>query len=417
MSLKTRGLLVLVVGTALGLTLSLGSGVLAERDARSLLPGTASAGLSSADARLLGEVLERVRRDYVEDVDDATLIESAIRGMLGELDPHSQYLDEKQFEEIRISTTGNYTGVGIEVTLEDGRVTVVSPMDGSPAQKAGIRPGDVLLTVDGAGVDEHNLAETVKRMRGRPGTDVRLGVGREDAAEPLEFNLTRSRIAVRSVRFEYLDEGLGYLRLTHFSDTTARDLKRAVSTLHRLADGRLRGVVLDLRNNPGGVLDAAVDVADAFLDEGIIVTGDGRLRDARFERRARPGDILNGAELIVLVNEGSASASEIVAGALQDHQRATLVGAHTYGKGSVQTVMPLSDGRAVKLTTALYYTPSGKSIHESGIRPHVEVLSGEDANGERRAMRLGPAHLDEDPQLREALVWLRSSRVMHSRAP
>ena len=411
MSLKTRGVLVLVVGTALGLTLSLGAGVLAERPAALPLTGVAGPTLGVEESRLLAEVMERVRQDYVEDIDDRHLIESAIRGMVSELDPHSQFLDADQFEEIRISTTGNYTGVGLEVTVDDGRIRVVSPMDGMPAQHAGIAPGDVLLTIDERPVDGTRLSDAVSRMRGHPGSSVALGILREGHDEPLTFNIQRKAIAVRSVRSEYLGDGLGYLRITHFSETTPKDLRHAVATLNRLAEGRLRGAVLDLRDNPGGVLDAAVEVADAFLERGVIVSGDGRLRDARFQRRARAGDLLDGAGLIVLVNSGSASASEIVAGALKDHGRATLLGTHTYGKGSVQTVMPLSNGRAIKLTTSRYFTPSGASIHEQGIQPDVLVQQPAD-----RTSAFGPAHLDDDFQLREALHWLRSTGVMHSRA-
>ncbi|TVQ45085.1 MAG: S41 family peptidase [Gammaproteobacteria bacterium] len=416
MSLKFRGTLVLVVGTALGLTLSLGGGVLAERQGGALtLPGASSApSLGPEESRLLAEVMERVRRDYVEDIDDRRLIESAIRGMMTELDPHSQFLDAKEFEDIRISTTGNYSGVGLEVAVEEGRIRVVSPMDGTPAQRAGIQPGDVLVSIDQVALEGADLGEAVGRMRGRPGTRVSLGVLRADAEqgdELLTFDLQRMPIAVRSVRSEYLGEGYGYLRISHFSDTTGKDLRHAVATLNRLADGQLRGAVLDLRNNPGGVLDAAVDVADAFLDRGVIVSGDGRLRDARFQRRARAGDILDGASLVVLVNAGSASASEIVAGALKDHHRAILLGTHTFGKGSVQTVMPLSNGRAIKLTTSRYFTPSGASIHDEGIQPDVLVRQPAD-----RTTPLGPEHLDDDLQLSEALHWLRSAGVMHSRA-
>ena len=411
MSLKVRSALVLVVGTVMGLTLSLGGGVLAERHgSRPLATAGAAPLLGPEESRLLAEVMERVRRDYVEDIDNRRLVESAIRGMLGELDPHSQFLDAKEFEEIRISTTGNYSGVGLEVTVEDGRIRIVTPMDGTPAHRAGIRPGDVLVSIDEVPVDGHQLSDAVARMRGQPGSSVAIGVLREGHDTPLSFTVQRKPIAVRSVRSEYLGDGYGYLRLTHFSDTTAKDLRHAVATLHRLSEGRLRGAVLDLRNNPGGVLDAAVEVADAFLDDGVIVSGDGRLRDARFQRRARVGDILDGASLVVLVNAGSASASEIVAGALKDHNRAILLGTHTFGKGSVQTVMPLSNGRAIKLTTSRYFTPSGASIHDHGIQPDVLVQQPPEA-----VAALGPAHLDDDFQLREALHWLRSSGVMHSR--
>jgi carboxyl-terminal processing protease len=409
MSLKTRSLLVIVVGTVLGLTLSLGGHVLADRE-----PSAAMAdGLPVEEARLLAEVLERVRREYVESVDERELIESAIRGMLSGLDPHSQFLDVKEFDEIRVSTTGQYTGVGLEVAAESGRITVVTPLDGSPAQRAGLRPGDVLISIDGMPLDGRDLGDAVARMRGRPGTHVALSVVRDGVEEPLSFDLLRDRIEVHSVSETLLERDFGYVRVTHFSDTTAPDLRRAVAALEHQNGRRLRGLVLDLRNNPGGVLDAAVDVADAFLDRGVIVSGDGRIRDAHFERHARRGDILEGAGMVVLVNTGSASASEIVAGALQDHNRATLIGMPTYGKGSVQTVMPLSGGRAIKLTTARYYTPSGASIHERGIRPDLLI---EDRADGRTVAGFGPAQLDADYQLQEALQWLKSAGVMHSRA-
>jgi carboxyl-terminal processing protease len=410
MSLTVRGALVLVVGTVMGLTLTLGGGYMAERHG-SLPMTSGQAALGAEEARLLAEVMERVRRDYVEDIDDRRLIESAIRGMVAELDPHSQFLDAAEFEEIRISTTGNYSGVGLEVAVEDNRIRIVTSMDGTPAQHAGIQPGDVLVSIDDTPVSGDQLADAVARMRGRPGSNVAIGIVREGQDEPLTFQMQRKPIAVRSVRSEYLGDGFGYLRLTHFSETTPKDMRHAVATLQRLAGGQVRGVVLDLRNNPGGVLDAAVEVADAFLEQGVIVSGDGRLRDARFQRRARAGDILEGAGLVVLVNAGSASASEIVAGALRDHNRAILLGTHTYGKGSVQTVMPLSNGRAIKLTTSRYYTPSGASIHEQGIKPDVLVQQPAE-----HAIALGPAHLDDDFQLREAMHWLRSAGVMHSRA-
>jgi len=410
MSLTVRGALVLVVGTVMGLTLTLGGGYVAERHG-SLPMTSGQAALGAEESRLLAEVMERVRRDYVEDIDDRRLIESAIRGMVAELDPHSQFLDAAEFEEIRISTTGNYSGVGLEVAVEDNRIRVVTPMDGTPAHHAGIQPGDVLVSIDDTPVSGDQLADAVARMRGRPGSNVAIGIVREGQDEPLTFQMQRKPIAVRSVRSEYLGDGFGYLRLTHFSETTPKDLRHAVATLQRLSGGQIRGAVLDLRNNPGGVLDAAVEVADAFLEQGVIVSGDGRLRDARFQRRARAGDILEGAGLVVLVNAGSASASEIVAGALRDHNRAILLGTHTYGKGSVQTVMPLSNGRAIKLTTSRYYTPSGASIHEQGIKPDVLVQQPAE-----HARALGPAHLDDDFQLREAMHWLRSAGVMHSRA-
>lgn len=405
MSLKVRSILVLVVGTVLGLTISLGAGVLAERQVEENLPVN--------EARLLAEVLERVRRDYVDSVDDRALIESAIRGMIAELDPHSQFLSPEQYEEIRISTTGNYSGVGLDVVLEDGHVRVIAPIDDAPAQRAGIAPGDLVLAIDDMPVDEFDLEHTIDRMRGEPGTPVSIDVLRDGVHEPLHFDLTRAQIRVQTVRSEYLGDRFGYVKLSHFSETTTRDMHRAIGRLKRSSGGRLRGLILDLRNNPGGVLDAGVDVADAFLDHGVIVTGSGRVRDARFERHARPGDVLDGAELILLVNSGTASASEIVAGALGDNHRARIVGTRTYGKGSVQTVMPLSDGRAIKLTTSRYYTPLGRSIHDKGIEPdyHVGLMPEED-------MYLGRGDLaafDQDGQLQEALRIIGYRPILQSK--
>jgi len=411
MSLKIRAILVLVVGSVLGITISLGSNLLARQHSRVV---TVRDPLPIEDVRLLAEVLERVRLEYVEPIDDGELIESAIRGMLGELDEHSRFLGEEEYEEIRITTTGNYAGVGLDVTLEAGKVTVVAPLDGTPAERAGILAGDVVVSVDDIPIDRENAEVAVERMRGRPGTEVTVDVVREGVQEPLRFALTRSEIHVKTVRSEYLGEGYGYIRLTGFSDSTDTDLKNAARELWS-ADPGLRGVVLDLRNNPGGVLDAAVDVADAFLERGLIVRGSGRARDARFEQYADAGDVLQDVRLAVLVNAGSASASEIVAGALRAHDRARLVGERTYGKGSVQTVMPLSDGRAIKLTTSRYFTPSGRSINGKGIEPDVVV-----AADNPRQLYGGPGSeisFRDDNQLQEALGVIGFNAVGLSRAP
>jgi carboxyl-terminal processing protease len=373
MSLKIRGLLAVSIGVVLGLSLGLGSGVLAERQGQ-------DDSLPWEQARLLAEVLERVKRDYVDSVDDAALLEAAIRGMVADLDSHSAFLDSEEYEEIRISTTGNYSGVGLEVSLEDERVVVVAPIEGSPAEEAGILSGDQIISVDQMPVDTGNLNDTVARLRGRSGTTVKVGIVRGEAAEdPRSFELQRSRVELHSVKSELLQPGIGYLRITHFSETTARDLYDAVDGLLAEAGGELDGLVLDLRDNPGGVLDAAVEVSDAFLDAGIIVSASGRVPDARFRHEATPGDLLDGAPVTILINGGSASASEIVAGALQDNGRAELLGTLTFGKGSVQTVVPLSEGRAIKLTTSRYYTPSGRSIHELGIKPDVEIDAADNA--------------------------------------
>ncbi len=367
MSLKVRGLLAVGIGTLLGLSLSLGSAVLADRDARE------SASLPWEQARLLAEVLERVKRDYVDDVDDERLIEAAIRGMVADLDPHSSYLDQEEYDEIRISTSGHYSGVGLEVSVADGQVVVVAPMEGGPADTAGLANGDVIISIDGMPVDTTDLDDTVLRLRGDPGTRVTVSVLRDNPANPLSFEMIREQIQVPTAVSRVLAPRVGYVKLTHFSENTAADLRKAVLSLTEQTDGRLEGFILDLRNNPGGVLDAAIDVSDAFLERGLIVSADGRVSDARFRLEASPGDILDGVPMAVVVNRGSASASEIVAGALQDNDRATIVGTATFGKGSVQTVMPLSQGRAIKLTTSRYYTPSGRSIHDRGITPDVTV--------------------------------------------
>lgn len=389
-----RFALVLTLGLVAGFGLSVGRTVQAQRDSPPPAPpaqraaqrdANATAPVPWQDARLLAEVLEHVRREYVESISDQELIEAAIRGLMADLDPHSAYLDPQQFDEIRISTTGEYSGVGIEVTLENGAVKVVNPIVDTPAYKAGVLAGDRILAVDDVPVDLQNLNDTIDRMRGRLGTPVKITIARgpDAAPKPLEFTLSRASVQVHSVSQELLEPGFGYVKITHFSETTTPDLESAIAKLKKANGGALRGLVLDLRNNPGGVLEAAVGVSDVFLDGGLIVSANGRAEDARFSMDARPGDDLNGAPLVVLVNGGSASASEIVAGALQDHHRAQLVGSQTYGKGSVQTVMPLSDGHAIKLTTSRYFTPSGASIQQRGIKPDVAVEDRKDGADDR----------------------------------
>jgi len=371
---KTPFVLLLTVAISVGLSSGLAQGVRAdEAGVRADGPGANPADIPWQDARLLAEVLERVEREYVDPVDDHQLLQAAIRGMVSSLDPYSAYLDGEEYDEIKISSSGQYSGVGIEVSMEDGQVVVVAPFDGSPAAEAGIRSGDVIATIDGVAVNTTSLADTIGRMRGKEGTKVKIGILREGSAEPLEFTLTRSRVQLRSVKAELPEPGFGYVRISQFSETTGGELTAALQDLRKSNGGPLKGLVLDLRNNPGGVLEAAVAVADVFLDGGVIVSARGRTPESKFEMSATPGDDLNGAPMVVLVNGGSASAAEIVAGALKDHHRAMLMGRTTFGKGSVQTVMPLSGDRAIKLTTSLYYTPSGVSINHRGIAPDIEL--------------------------------------------
>lgn len=405
MSLKTRAILVVVIGLAMGLSLSIGGGLLSQ-------PRTPTEQeLAWEQARLLAEVMQRVKQDYVEPIDDAELLESAIRGMVRDLDAHSEYLDADEYRDIRVSTTGTYTGVGVEVAELDGIIHVVTPIVGSPAARSGIQSGDKIVAVDGVRVEPDNLRETIGRMRGRPGSEVTITVTRND--ERIEHRMRRETVRVASVHAELLAPAYGYVRLGQFSETTARELSRSLDDLADRNDGMLDGLILDLRNNPGGVLDAAVDVSDLFLDAGLIVSADGRSAESRFSRSAHRGDVLDGSNIAVLVNEGSASASEIVAGALQDHGRAIVIGTNTFGKGLVQTVMPLSKGRAIKLTTSRYYTPSGSSIHGTGITPDVYVAN---TPGYPNLSLAGFVDREGDAQLQEALDRLSRRGIMHSSA-
>jgi carboxyl-terminal processing protease len=366
MRTKSANALLLAVGIALGLSLGLAHGVLADKPA-------AGADLPWQDARMLAAVLERVKHDYVNPVDDHQLLQAAIRGMVASLDPYSAYLDGDEYDEVKISSSGRYTGVGIDLSIEDEQVVVIAPFDGSPAAQAGIRSGDIIVTIDGIPVNTNSLADPIGRMRGAEGTAVKIGIMREGNPEPILFTLKRSRVDLHSVRGEMLEPGFAYVRISQFSETTGDDLNASMKDLRKHNGAPLKGLVLDMRDNPGGVLEAAVAVADAFLDSGVIVTAKGRTPDSKFEMDATPGDVLNGAPIVVLVNGGSASAAEIVAGALKDQHRAKLMGRTTFGKGSVQTIIPLSDDRAVKLTTSLYYTPSGVSINHRGIAPDIEL--------------------------------------------
>ena len=356
--------------------------------------------------RSFTEVYERIQRDYVESVDDEALIRNAIRGMLENLDPHSAYLDAEAYQELREGTRGEFGGLGIEAGTRDGFVEVIAPIDGTPADAAGMRPGDLIIRIDGESVKGMELRQAVRLMRGEPGSAVTLSVMRESADQPREVTMERAIIRVESVRTEMLEPGLGYVRISQFQSGTGDDLLRALERLNRNADG-LDGLVLDLRNNPGGVLQAAVEVADAFLSRGEIVSTRGRVARAESRFIATPNDAISGAPLVVLVNAGSASASEIVAGALQDHRRAVILGESTFGKGSVQSVLPLRDGHAVKLTTARYFTPDGRSIQAEGIVPDVtlaNVVVRDEGDDESLSAR--------DYPLAEAVNLLKGLRVL-----
>jgi carboxyl-terminal processing protease len=389
-------LVVAVAGALLGAGLMLLRGGSAER-----APTAASvqAGAGGAARSLLEEVEERVRSEYVEPVTKEQLDLAAVDGMVASLDPHSAFLDPDEYEAMRVSTAGHYSGVGLEVAERDGRIAVVTPIDGSPAARAGVRSGDILLEIDGRTVAGGALDEIIDRMRGFVGSTVRLTVERSGEPEPLQFALERSEVHVRTVRAEPLPGRYGYLRVTHFTDATPRDFDRALADLQ--STGPLRGLVLDLRGNPGGVLESSVSVADEFLDSGIIVRAEGRTAESRFELRATAGDALRSAPLVVLIDRGSASGAEIVAGALRDHGRATLMGERTFGKGSVQTVMPLANGQALKLTTSRYFTPSGASIHDRGLEPDVSLAGA--MGGEVAAA----AVVGADPAVQAALQYLR----------
>src|SRR5438067_196108 len=321
---------------------------------------------------LFGEVFERVRAEYVDEVSDDTLVESAINGMLTSLDPHSNYLNTKNFNDMKVQTRGEFGGLGIEVSMESGLVKVVSPIDDTPAARAGLKPGDLRTHLDGDPVQGMTLPEAVEKMRGLIGSEIKLTIRRE-GKDPFDVKLTRATIKIQSVRSHLEGDTIGYVRITSFNEQTDVGLNNAMKNLKQQAGNKLSGVILDLRNNPGGLLDQAVAVSDAFLDKGEIVSTRGRRSEDAQRYNARSGDIATGLPLAILINGGSASASEIVAGALQDHHRAILLGTRSFGKGSVQTIIPLPGHGAMRLTTARYFTPSGRSIQAEGIVPDIEV--------------------------------------------
>jgi len=330
-------------------------------------------GLPLDELRTFTEVFAKIKNDYVEPVDDRKLLEDAIRGMLAGLDPHSTYLDAESYNDLQEGTSGEFGGLGIEVGMEDGFIKVISPIDDTPAQKAGVRAGDLIIKLDDTPVKGMALNDAVNRMRGKPGTDITLTILRDNEEKPLVFTITRDVIRINSVRARTLEPGYGYVRISSFQAKTGQDLQTELEKLKQENNNKLKGLVLDLRNNPGGVLNAAVDVSDIFLDKGLIVYTEGRIKDSELRFNAKPVDVIDKIPMIVLVNEGSASASEIVAGALQDHKRAVIMGQKTFGKGSVQTILPMSNQAAVKLTTARYFTPSGRSIQAAGITPDIVI--------------------------------------------
>ncbi len=391
-----------------------------------------AAELPLEELRRVSDAYNRIRAAYVEELDDSTLLEYAIQGMLSNLDPHSVYLSKDAFDDLQTTTTGEFTGLGIEVGTEDGYIKIVSPIDGSPAAEAGLMPGDVILKLDKQPVKGLGLNEAVEKMRGPKGSEIVLTIGRPGESQAFDVTLIRDTIKVASVRQRLLEPGYGYVRIAQFQNHTGSDVDKALKKLAQ--DGPLKGVVLDLRNNPGGVLQASVEVAGLFMDGGLVVYTEGRASDSESRFQARPGDTLDGLPLVVLINGGSASASEIVAGALQDHHRAVIMGTRSFGKGSVQSVMQISETRAIKLTTALYFTPSGRSIQAEGIEPDIEVerayveaydtsfqLSEADLNrhlenaGDKKAAsgrKLSSELLSSDNQLYEALTLLKGVNIL-----
>ncbi len=401
------------------------------------------------ELQAFAEVFGKIKSEYVDDASDVDLLRDAIQGMLAGLDPHSTFLEPEQFKDIRISTEGKFGGLGIEVTTEDGFIKVVSPIDGTPASDADIMAGDIVVKIDGVLVRGMNLRDAVDSMRGEPGTRIVLTISREGIAESFEVPLVRAVIKVASVRSELLEDGFGYARISSFQSGTINNLRSQIEKLVKNNNAELNGLILDLRNNPGGVLNSAVDVSDLFLEDGIIVSTRGRDSASDSSYQARAGDILDDAPLVVLVNGGSASASEIVAGALQDHGRAIIMGTETFGKGSVQTVIPMNNGGALKLTTARYYTPLDRSIQATGIEPDIEIRqtrfskpkiggksvreadlaghltgdgenvdskkspAGDEGNDEDNAQTGGSALLTNDYQVKEAFNLLKGMSLVH----
>ena len=354
------------------------------------------------------EVYKRIKEQYVDVVDDEKLFDMAIQGMVSGLDPHSSFLSQDDFNELKIGTTGKFGGLGIEITTEDSFVKVISPIDDTPAQRVGIKSGDLIIDVGGTSLKDLPISDAVKLMRGEPGTSVEITVIRKEIKEPLKFNITREIIISKGVKSYLFDKKIGYVRLSNFQSNSTNDVKDAIYELNRKSNSKMEGLIVDLRNNPGGVLGTAVGISDLFLTEGKIVYTKGRTYKSKLEYFASPQDIINGLPLIVLINEGSASASEIVAGALQDHKRAMIMGTKSYGKASVQTIQELNDGSALKLTTARYYTPLGNDIHENGIKPDLVIEVGK-----KEKVNL-PEPYDEDGQLFQAIKHLKDTKISNN---
>ena len=367
MTKQFKTALLLTLGILIGVSASVTSSVLANKQAAE------ANGLPLNELRNLSDIFSRIKSDYVEDVEDKVLLENAIKGMLSGLDPHSTYLNPDEYKELKIGTTGQFGGLGIQVGMEDGFVKVISPIDDTPAFRAGVEAGDLVIRLDDKPVKGMSLNDAVKIMRGKPGTDIELTIVREGEDKPLVIVITRDIIKVASVKNRMLEPGFGYVRITNFQSKTPRDLLKAINSLKEEYNDELKGLVLDLRNNPGGVLNAAADVSNLFINKGKLVYTEGRIENSKFEFNAKPGDVMNDAPIVVLINGGSASASEIVAGALQDHHRAVVMGSKSFGKGSVQTIQELRSGGAVKITTARYFTPSGRSIQGEGIEPDISL--------------------------------------------
>lgn len=382
MNPKLRGAFLIVLGVSVGTLVTIGGTTFADSapdkaDAPAARKhedkSDSDGGVPLSELRKFVAIMHQVKQGYVEKVSDKTLLDNALHGMVEGLDPHSAYLDPDQFKQLSISTSGQFGGLGVKVQMENGYLQVVSPIDGTPASRAGIQPGDMIVRINDKPVKGMSMTDAVHAMRGKAGTKVSLTVLRDGHSKPLHLHLKRADIQVASVKSHMLAPGYGYIRISQFTEGTAKDMNKALASLKKQGDGPLKGLVLDLRNNPGGILNAAVNVSDDFVGSGTIVSIKGRAQQTDHKFEAKPGDKLDGAPIVVLVNQGTASAAEIVSGALQDDHRAVIMGAPTFGKGSVQTVLPLNDGSAVKLTTARYYTPSGRSIQAEGITPDIKL--------------------------------------------